>query len=104
MPARRSRSASARAYNSYTPLQLAQAMATLSTAARCTSRAWSRRSTTRAPGARVVDREVNTRVRFRPEHVDFIKRAMAGVNKEGTGARAFAGAQYSSAARPAPRR
>ena len=45
---------------------------------------------------RVVDPEVNTRVRFRAEHVDFVKRAMAGVNKEGTGARAFAGAQYTS--------
>jgi penicillin-binding protein 2 len=32
----------------------------------------------------------------RAEHVEFVKRAMAGVNKEGTGARAFAGAQYTS--------
>src|SRR5262249_57232296 len=31
-----------------------------------------------------------------PEHIEFVKRAMAGVNKEGTGARAFAGAQYTS--------
>src|SRR5258706_9309442 len=36
------------------------------------------------------------RVPFKPENVEFVKRAMAGVNKEGTGARAFAGAQYTS--------
>jgi penicillin-binding protein 2 len=35
-------------------------------------------------------------VPLKPEHVEFVKRAMAGVNKEGTGARAFAGAQYTS--------
>jgi penicillin-binding protein 2 len=31
------------------------------------------------------------------EHIDIIKNAMVGVNKEGTGARAFAGAGYVSA-------
>ena len=31
---------------------------------------------------------------LRPESVEFIKRAMAGVIKDGTGARAFAGATY----------
>jgi len=35
-------------------------------------------------------------VPLKPEHVEFVKRAMAGVAKEGTGARAFAGAQYTS--------
>jgi penicillin-binding protein 2 len=45
---------------------------------------------------RSFDPEVIQRVPFKPEHVEFIKRAMAGVNKEGTGARAFAGAQYTS--------
>jgi penicillin-binding protein 2 len=34
---------------------------------------------------------------LKQEHVDFVKRAMVGVNKEGTGARAFAGAPYESA-------
>ncbi|MDR1889947.1 MAG: penicillin-binding protein 2 [Zoogloeaceae bacterium] len=33
---------------------------------------------------------------LKPEHVNFIKNAMAGVNKEGTAARAFAGAPYES--------
>ena len=33
---------------------------------------------------------------LKPEHVEFIKRAMQGVNKEGTGRWAFAGAPYTS--------
>jgi penicillin-binding protein 2 len=40
--------------------------------------------------------EVMHRVPARVDHIEFVKRAMAGVNKEGTGARAFAGAQYTS--------
>ncbi len=40
--------------------------------------------------------EIVHRVPAKPEHIEFVKRAMAGVNKEGTGARAFAGAQYTS--------
>jgi penicillin-binding protein 2 len=32
----------------------------------------------------------------RRDHVEFVKRAMGGVNKEGTAARAFAGAPYTS--------
>jgi len=34
---------------------------------------------------------------LKPEHVAFVQEAMAGVNQEGTGARAFAGAEYTSA-------
>jgi penicillin-binding protein 2 len=34
---------------------------------------------------------------LKPEHIEAIKKAMVGVNKEGTGARAFAGAPYESA-------
>jgi penicillin-binding protein 2 len=37
------------------------------------------------------------RIALKREHIDFIKKAMVGVNKEGTGARAFAGAGYVSA-------
>ena len=33
---------------------------------------------------------------FKPQHLDTIKKAMIGVNTEGTGARAFAGAGYES--------
>jgi penicillin-binding protein 2 len=38
--------------------------------------------------------ELMRSVRLKPENVEFIKRAMAGVNKEGTAARAFAGVAY----------
>jgi len=34
---------------------------------------------------------------LKPEHMAVIKEALVGVNKEGTGARAFAGAEYVSA-------
>jgi penicillin-binding protein 2 len=40
--------------------------------------------------------ELTQQVPLRREWVEFVKRAMAGVNKEGTGARAFAKAQYTS--------
>ena len=33
---------------------------------------------------------------WKPENIEIIKKAMVGVNKEGTGARAFAGAEYVS--------
>ena len=36
-------------------------------------------------------------VAFKPENIEFVQRAMAGVNREGTGARAFANARYTSA-------
>jgi len=36
------------------------------------------------------------RIELKPENVEFVKRAMAGVNKEGTGARAFGNAEYTS--------
>jgi penicillin-binding protein 2 len=45
---------------------------------------------------RQVEPQLVRQVPLKPEHVEFVKRAMAGVTKEGTGARAFAGAQYTS--------
>jgi len=84
-------------YNSYTPLQLAQAVATLVNGGTMYKpRLVAQIDNPRTGERRGVDPEVSTRVRFRPENVDFVKRAMAGVNKEGTGARAFAGAQYTN--------
>ncbi len=85
-------------YNAYTPLQLATAIATLAN-----------------DGVmfrpRIVDyvEDIRTRERtavepnplrtldIKPEHLAVIKQALIGVNKEGTGARAFAGAGYVSA-------
>jgi penicillin-binding protein 2 len=85
-------------YNSYTPVQLANATATLA-----------------AGGVMfkphivkyVVDAQTGERRRieptplrtldFKPDHVETIRKAMVAVNTYGTGARAFAGAKYESA-------
>jgi len=84
-------------YNAYTPLQLAQALATLVNGGTMHKpRLVAQVDNPRTGERRLVDPEVTMRARLRPEHVDFVMRAMAGVNKEGTGARAFAGAQYAS--------
>ncbi|WP_306603056.1 penicillin-binding protein 2 [Azonexus sp.] len=45
---------------------------------------------------RVVEPQPIRQIPLKPEHVEVIKRAMAGVVKEGTGSRAFAGAAYES--------
>jgi penicillin-binding protein 2 len=84
-------------YNSYTPIQLAQAMAALAnggTVYRPHLVAYI--DNPRSGERRNVEPEIVQRVPAKPEHVEFVKRAMAGVNKEGTGARAFAGAQYTN--------
>src|SRR5688572_946687 len=84
-------------YNSYTPLQLAQAMATVANdgvafrphIVNYVEDIRTRERTIIEPKpARVLD--------LKPEHLTVIKNAMVGVNKEGTGARAFAGAEYVS--------
>ena len=84
-------------YNSYTPIQLAQAMATLAnggTVYRAHLVAYI--DNPRTGERRSFEPDVVQRVPAKPEHFEFVKRAMAGVNKEGTGARAFAGAQYTN--------
>jgi penicillin-binding protein 2 len=84
-------------YNSYTPIQLAQAVATLAnggTLYRPHLVAYI--DNPRTGERRNFEPEVVHRVGARADHIEFVKRAMAGVNKEGTGARAFAGAQYTS--------
>jgi penicillin-binding protein 2 len=44
-----------------------------------------------------VEPQPGKTLRLKPQHIQFIKRSLVGVNKEGTGARAFAGAEYASA-------
>lgn len=84
-------------YNNYTPIQLAQAVATLvNGGVMYKPRLVSYVDNLRTGERREFDPEVIKRVRLKPEHVEFVKRAMQGVNKEGTGARAFAGAPYTS--------
>ncbi|MFN2644342.1 MAG: penicillin-binding protein 2 [Burkholderiales bacterium] len=82
-------------YHSYTPLQLAQAMAMLATGGtmykpHLLAHVGSPRSSDR----RDVLPEVLHTIALRRDNVEFIKRSMAGVNKEGTAARAFAGVTY----------
>jgi len=84
-------------YNSYTPIQLAQALATLvNGGVMYRPRLVAHIDSPRTAERRAAEPEVLARARLRAEYVEFVKRAMAGVNKEGTGARAFAGAQYTS--------
>ena len=85
-------------YNSYTPLQLAQAMAMLANGGvayrphivdyieNITTRS---RTPVESPQLRAPE--------IKPEHLQVVKQALIGVNREGTGARAFSGAQYVSA-------
>jgi len=84
-------------YNAYTPVQLAQAMATLAAGgAMYKPRLVSHVDSPRSGERRYFEPELVHQAPFKPEHVEFIKRAMAGVNKEGTAARSFANAQYTS--------
>ena len=85
-------------YNSYTPLQLAHAIATIANdgvmfkphivdyVEDVVSRA-------RNP----VEPQPLRTLAVKAEHIEVVKKALIGVNKEGTGARAFAGTEYVSA-------
>jgi len=85
-------------YNAYTPLQLAQAVATIAND-----------GVTFKPHIvdyvedivthkhTVIEPQPLRTLELKPEHLKEVKDAMIGVNKEGTGARAFAGASYVSA-------
>ena len=85
-------------YNSYTPLQLAQAIATLANnGVMYKPHLVKFVENVNTGERRVVEPEPIKTIPLKPENIEFIKRAMAGVNTEGTGARAFAGAQYTSA-------
>jgi penicillin-binding protein 2 len=84
-------------YNAYTPIQLAQAMATVAAnGAMYRPRVVGHIENPRTRERRSFQPELNSQVPLRREWVDFVKRAMGGVNKEGTGARAFAKAEYTS--------
>jgi penicillin-binding protein 2 len=82
-------------YHSYTPLQLAQATAMLATGGTMYKpHLLERIEHPRTSERRDVASEVLHTITLRRENVEFIKRSMAGVNKEGTAARAFAGVTY----------
>ena len=85
-------------YNAYTPLQMAQAMATLANNGviyrpHLVNYIENIKSGERA----LVEPKITRAVTLKPENIEFIKRALGGVNTEGTGARAFAKAEYTSA-------
>ncbi|MEX1073769.1 MAG: penicillin-binding protein 2 [Burkholderiales bacterium] len=84
-------------YNAYTPLQLAQALATLvNNGAMFRPRLVSHVDNPRTGERRYLEPQLVRQVQLKPEHVAFVKQAMAGVNTEGTAARSFTGAQYTS--------
>ena len=84
-------------YNAYTPIQLAQAMATLAAnGVMYRPRLVSHVDNLRSGERRYIEPQLVRNLGLKPEHIEFVKNAMAGVNKEGTGARSFAGAQYTS--------
>lgn len=85
-------------YNAYTPLQMAHATATLANRGvvfkpHLVQFIEDGRTGRKTP---VEAKPVKT-LPWNPEHVNVVIHAMEGVNKEGTGARAFAGAGYTSA-------
>jgi penicillin-binding protein 2 len=82
-------------YNSFTPIQLAQAMAALAGGgALYRPRLVAHIDSPRTGERRSFEPEQLHQVPARAEHFEFVKNAMAGVVKEGTGQRAFAGAAY----------
>jgi penicillin-binding protein 2 len=84
-------------YNAYTPMQLALAVATLAANGDMyRPHLVAHVDNPRTGERRHFEPSLVRRVPLKEENIEFVKRAMAGVNREGTGARAFAGAQYSS--------
>ncbi len=84
-------------YNAYTPVQMALAMAAIANnGAVFKPHLANHIDNQRTSSRRYLEPELLRRIPFKDEHIEFIKQAMAGVNTEGTGTRAFAGAQYTS--------
>ena len=84
-------------YNAYTPIQIAVALATLAAGGDMyRPRLVDHIDNLRTGERRSIDPVLQHRIPLKPENVEFIKRAMAGVNKEGTGARAFGNAEYTN--------
>jgi penicillin-binding protein 2 len=84
-------------YNSYTPIQLAQATATVANNGVMYRPHLVKYITDSRTGERtMVEPEPLRVLPWKRQNVEVIKRAMVGVNTHGTGARAFAGAAYTS--------
>ncbi len=84
-------------YNAYTPIQLAQAMATLANdGVMYRPHLVNHITDTRTGEKTYVEPQPLRTLPLKQEHIDVIKHAMVGVNQEGTGARAFKDAGYVS--------
>lgn len=84
-------------YNAYTPLQLAAVMATIANdGVMYRPHIVNYVEDIRTRGRTPIEPKPLRTLDVKPEHIAIIKEAMVGVNKEGTGARAFAGAPYVS--------
>jgi penicillin-binding protein 2 len=85
-------------YNAYTPIQLAQAVATLANdGVMYRPHLVQYVTDTRSSARTLIEPKPMRTIPLKKEYLQVVKDAMVGVNKEGTGARAFAGAQYVSA-------
>ncbi len=85
-------------YNSYTPIQLAQATAVLANNGVMFRPHLVRHiADTKTGEQRPIEPQPLRDLQLKQQHLDVIHRAMVGVNKEGTGTRAFAGAPYEAA-------
>ena len=85
-------------YNAYTPIQLAQATAIIANGGIIYRPHLVKHIENTGTGARTpVEPSPLQALSFKPGNIATIRQAMVGVNKEGTGARAFAGAEYVAA-------
>ncbi|WP_018412493.1 penicillin-binding protein 2 [Methyloversatilis thermotolerans] len=85
-------------YNAYTMLQMAHAVSILANDGVVYKPHLVKQvENVRTGAVRRVEAEPTRRVNLKPEHIAVIKQAMVDVNREGTGARAFAGAPYTAA-------
>ena len=84
-------------YNAYTPLQLAHATATIATNPNSYKPHLVKTiQNTRTGGVTEISTSPTHHIDIKAENWEIVRNALVGVNKEGTGARAFAGATYVS--------
>ena len=85
-------------YNAYTMLQLAQATATLANnGVMFRPHLVQHVTETRSGQKRLIEPQPLKTIPLKPQNIETIRQAMIGVNLEGTGARAFAKAEYTVA-------
>jgi len=84
-------------YNAFTPIQLAHAIAMIaSDGVGFTPHLVKTVQNVKTGEVRDIARDPASRLEVKPEHLAIIRNALVGVNKEGTSAAAFKGAQYVS--------